>query len=245
MEVRNLFQTLQPRLKEYVCQTSDLQDICRFVGVVPRTVADWSNNRQPAKGVRLVRVWHFLAANGYESPELLGIPAFNRYVGELFAFSVISMKELHELAGVTSESASLRIMRGQPPMHPAMSLEDIKELYDERLQQLKQELKTKPTAADEPSVAPPTLPATTSESSAVFAPPQPSMMVGASADSKVYTLATLLGAALPLARDLSSDRCKPEDRALLRELMGEDGVFDLSNILNVLCGERARTHSRS
>jgi hypothetical protein len=57
-------------------------------------------------------------------------------------------------------------------------------------------------------------------------------------------LAMLLSAAMPMVRVLNSDACSPEDRSYLREIMGEDGIFELSNILNALCSERARKDIR-
>jgi hypothetical protein len=56
--------------------------------------------------------------------------------------------------------------------------------------------------------------------------------------------AVLLGAASPLVRYLDSDDCTPQERSRLRELMGQDGMFDLSTHFNRLCSERARNQGR-
>ena len=65
-----------------------------------------------------------------------------------------------------------------------------------------------------------------------------------SSDSLLVT-ATLLGAVLPLVRHFNSDACNPQQRSSLRKLVGSDEMFDLSNIVNNLCSERARDHGRS
>ena len=60
-------------------------------------------------------------------------------------------------------------------------------------------------------------------------------------DVMIDTLANLIRAMLPLAALVASDTFTASDRALLRERAHGDGVFRLSNILDQLCGERART----
>lgn len=241
LQVQNLFERVQPRLVEYHRNTNDLEFISEFVGAVPTSIMDWINNKQPCKGARLIRLWHFLDAAGFESPELEKIPPFNCYLGQLFAFGVITMDEVLQYAGVRNEQTGFQMMRGQPPMHPAMSLEDVQELHDEQLEQVLTAFGRRLRKFDEPSTV---RQAATPEAPEVPAVQVPTGPMDATSGT-VYTLATLFGAALPLARHLNSDRCKPQDRALLRELMGEDGIFELSNILNALCGERARSQSRS
>jgi hypothetical protein len=61
----------------------------------------------------------------------------------------------------------------------------------------------------------------------------------------VDELAILLTKALPLADYLNSDECDPHHRSALRAKVigkggGDEGVFELSNLLNRLCSERAR-----
>lgn len=57
----------------------------------------------------------------------------------------------------------------------------------------------------------------------------------------IETIAHMLHGLLPLATIAASDGFSPEERAQLREMMGLDGIFRLSNIFEKLCGERART----
>jgi len=242
LQVQNLFERVQPRLVEYHRTTNDLEFISEFVGAVPTSILDWINNKQPCKGARLIRLWHFLDAAGFETPELEKIPPFNCYLGQLFAFGVITMDEVLQYAGVRNEQTGFQIMRGQPPMHPAMSYEDIQELHDEQLEQVLTAFGQRLRKSDEPSAVRQVAEAASQEPE-VSAVHESTVPI-APTSGTVYTLATLLGAALPLARHLNSDRCKSSDRALLRELMGEDGVFELSNILSALCSERARSQTR-
>lgn len=60
----------------------------------------------------------------------------------------------------------------------------------------------------------------------------------------IQKLARLLKSASPLAERLNADETPPAARALLRELLGFNGVFDLSNSLNDLCSETARSMGR-
>ena len=239
MESKDLFDRVQPRLVAYHRAGGDLQLVCDFVSATPNTVMGWTTGTAP-QGARLIRLWHFLALNGHDSPELIKLPAFCRYISELFAFQCITLEEVLQYCGVTADQTALQIMRGQPPMHPAMSLDDLKELYNVQLETAKAAARVPLPPADTPvsvAASSPEPPATPPSEAEVL----PALLAGSGNQSKITTLATLLSAALPLVRLVNSDKCKPADRALLRELMGTNGVFELSNHLNDLCGERSRS----
>jgi hypothetical protein len=55
----------------------------------------------------------------------------------------------------------------------------------------------------------------------------------------VTKLAALLERAYPLVRQLLED-ATAEERQRLREVLGGDGLFNVSTALNLLCSERAR-----
>jgi len=59
-------------------------------------------------------------------------------------------------------------------------------------------------------------------------------------DLVVRPLASLLEAALPLARVLESDECSDDERQCLRELVGPESFFELTNLLHRLGGRHAR-----
>lgn len=74
----------------------------------------------------------------------------------------------------------------------------------------------------------------------------PDVVAGLSPEVTIAVLADLIKAALPLAQWLESDAATEDMRAQLRERSGRaaDGVFRLGNLLNRLCGERARQSLR-
>src|SRR5688572_6976116 len=89
-----LWQALQPRLEEYFRRTGDTQLVGVFVGASSDTVMRWVSNEQSPGGERLIKLWHYLSAVGMKSFELEDLDAFNRYVGELYAFEVLTMDEV-------------------------------------------------------------------------------------------------------------------------------------------------------
>lgn len=86
------------------------------------------------------------------------------------------------------------------------------------------------------------------------APPEKVTVVETTADASdelaemaARTLAGLIQTAVPLAKLLDSDRVTENVRDRLRQLSGPgaSGVFELSNLLNRLCGPRARQSLRN
>lgn len=232
MQIKEPFRWLQPALVSLV-GSNGTQLVCEFVGAAPKTVRRWVANANPAKGENEIRLWHLLLAAGYEFPEL-EIPEFNFYLAQLHAYSIITFDEVAQLCGVKNEQTALQIMRGQPPMHPAVLLEDLKELYDEPLQAARANLQQTLSAADplpvETMILPqlPTIPMKAVNEVLTF-------------EMLVQVLGDLLSAALPLA-ELALDSWTPEQRARLRELVGDEAMFELSNNMNALCSERARAN---
>lgn len=56
----------------------------------------------------------------------------------------------------------------------------------------------------------------------------------------LLTLGHLINGIIPLAGMVASDTFSRDERAQLRALTGDDGIFRLSNLFEQLCGERAR-----
>jgi hypothetical protein len=66
-------------------------------------------------------------------------------------------------------------------------------------------------------------------------------------EAVITSLAQNIKTSIPLARVLLGDDFSAEDRKKLRDLTADGsshGVFELSNLLNGLCGEKARTTTR-
>ena len=220
------FQWLRPALVDFV-SIGVLQHVSDFTGAAKKTVRRWVANSNPAKGEYEIRLWHFLLAAGYDFPELR-IDEFNFYLAQLHAYSIIRIDEVMQLCGVKNSQTALQIMRGQPPMHPAMSLDEMRLKYDQQLKLAMTELRQQLGTAQ--SQALPDLPLASAEVEAL-AP---------TFDALVPVLADQLKAAIPLI-ELVLWSCTPEQRAELRELVGANEMFVLSNNLNALCSERARS----
>lgn len=234
MEVKSeqLWPLVLPRLRSYQeSQQWDIGLVTQVTGSTPKTVTGWLNGQTP-NGERLIKLWHLLAAVGLESPELATLPGFNRYCGELLTFGVITMKELQEICHVVKLQSVLRMLRGMPSMRPQYSQEELQELYEATLQSRQAEIV--------PMNQPETGPERT-------APPDesPVSTVSPKDDKLIVYAASMLKGVLPLVRQLDSEHSTPADRSRLRELVGNDDMFDLSNILNHLCSERARNHGRT
>ena len=120
------------RLKQYYARTLDTETVGTFTRSSPATVVRWLEN-QSTNGDRLIRLWYFLEAAGFSSPEIDDLNAYNRYVGQLFAFDVIDMPEVLKIINVKQESSAFEFMRGRTPMHPTLLLEDLEPRYGNEL----------------------------------------------------------------------------------------------------------------
>lgn len=231
MQIEELFQQLQPALAEFA-EGGDLQLVCEFTGSNDRTVHGWVTGKSPANGEREIRLWHFLLAAGYDVPGS-DIDAFNFYLAELFAYSIITKEEAGEFAGVKKYQTAFRIMRGQPPAHPEMSLQEMQEMCGEQLQLAKATLQQRLRVRSAPALPP--LPEASAEE----------MAEAPAFDVLVPVLSSMVQGLLPLAR-LAVESWTPEQRSRLRTLVGDD-MFELANkmheltqIMNALNSERAR-----
>lgn len=233
-----VWEKIHPRLVAQKQQGIDLNEVAAFCEVNLDTVQRWLRGT-PANGERLIRLWHLLALLGSDSPELRKLPAFNRYLAELLAFGVVSLDEACQIAGIKNTQSLFKITRGQPPMHPSFNLGELKQLYAPRLQYAKDQVQGG-GAVSQPAEPPETV----APSGSPAMPSVPDLRQIVQHDNKLV-LATLLGAALPLARYLDSPASSAQERSAFRDLVGQENLFDLSNLLNNLCSERARDIGRS
>lgn len=233
MEVKSeqLWPLVFPRLRSY--QEShdwDIGLVAQVTGSTTNTVMGWLIGQTP-NGERLIKLWHLLAAVGLESPELDKLPAFNRYCGELLTFGVVSLKDVQEVCHVANPQSALLMLRGKPSMRPQFNLDELHELYENKLQS--QRAMLLPVGSQE-------------RGSQVAEPVSDSLpMVGSKSEHLIIYAASMLKGVLPLVRQLDSEQSSALDRSKLREFVGHDDMFDLSNILNNLCSERARNHGRT
>lgn len=235
MEIKSeqLWTIVRPRLRTYLGRTWDFGFVAKTTSSTVPTVTGWLADQTPP-GERLIRLWHMLAAVGFESPELDALPSFNRYCGELLSFGVVDMKELQEICNLANPQGVLTMLRGTPPMRPQYTAEELREINDEVLQSMRSEIKPIDIA----------VPPKSSPRSYVHTG-EPVMRTSVNGDRILVFTASQLLAALPLVRYLDSEECTAEDRSTLRRLVGNEEMFDLSNHLNNLCSERAREQGRS
>lgn len=233
MEIKSeqLWPLVQPRLRLYeASQDWDIGLVAKVTDSTTNTVAGWLTGQTP-NGERLIKLWHLLAAFGLESPELDSLPGFNRYCGELLTFGVTTMKELQEICNLAKPQSVLLMLRGKPLMRPQFNLEELIELHSDELQARRAELVSVNIQEIRPRHAKP---------SGATPPP-----AGSKGEHMIVYAASMLKGVLPLVRQLDSEQSSAADRSRLRELVGNDDMFDLSNILNHLCSERARNHGRT
>jgi hypothetical protein len=232
MESRDIWPRVLKRMRSYLGVSWDIDGFSQTIGVTSSTVGDWISQTQPPNGERLIRLWHYLDLIGYKSPEIKELPPFNRYVGQLLALSVITMDEVIAIVGVRNSQTALHILRGTTPRHPTKSLQELEAEYDGVLksklaEQAMGNLRTKSYSQPAP-----------------IRNKQPENFCNINSGDTALIASTLLSAALPTARLLNSDEYTPEERSRFRGLIGPETIFELSNIVNMLTGERARNEAR-
>ena len=70
MEIKSeqLWTVVRPRLRAYLGRTWDFGLVAKMTASAVPTVTGWLADQTPP-GERLIRLWHMLAAVGFESPE--------------------------------------------------------------------------------------------------------------------------------------------------------------------------------
>jgi hypothetical protein len=264
MQIVDLWKRLLPRLREQVSNGSlTIVGIAEFCNVGTKAVEGWIAEKRDVTGERLIRLWFLLALSGSASPEIDKMPRLNATLAELYAFNVISIDEVQLYSGLKAVSGGniYQTLRGMPLMNPQVTVDELETDFGQKLAQAKQLIKetlikevlpqeVPPVEPSEvtpaPSVEP--LDAATSETAPLDETPQAPVAptvehLPYSSDAKL-SLASLLGAAAPLAKHLNSKAVTAEERSAFRELISTEVLFDLSNTLNALCSERAREMAR-
>ncbi len=214
-----------------------------FTGTtVHPTVHRWLRGTAVPIGENAIGVRYYLELLGYEISENPRDPVLQE-IGRMVAYDIATVEDLcKEVGAVTDYGRNLMLaaLLGRAPISDdrlavlesfALSFRDI---IDEKKREIIAQLphrmsQTKPA---EPIAQRPT--------------PSPILVTTTPSSDKlsvslVTSLAHLVQAAIPLAEIVNSDKCSPEDRKKLRDLAGGNGVFRLANLLNRLCGEKARS----
>lgn len=214
--------------------------VAEFVGVTPLTVDTWLRKGTVPRGQQINRLWHLLALAGQDSPELKRVSAYGRYLGELMAYDIVSLEAAQKSCKLVNEQGVLHIIRGEQsaPTQPRDTLEELRVAYGDDLDKAKRVWRERLGLNDSVDS-----PEADVEGLSVFLPVPTPVVPSASADpgkhDRLLAIAQRIAAVTADARYLASDKCTPEDRELVRELLGEDGMFNFSNLVNKLCSERA------
>ena len=207
--------------------------VCQLFGVNQQTARVWFNGYQVPIGENLLRIRLFLALNDYEVSERQELSVIVREFADQVALGVLSVNEAVKYLDATRD-AVMRILTTQRKAtgERESKIAELVQFHREEAEQKEKGWATAIQSLDLYKPAEKTL------------MPAPRMSASHKDDSMtIDTLAHLIKACLPLAERLLSDEFSADDRRKLRELTANgrsNAVFDLSNALNRLCGERAR-----
>lgn len=237
--------TFAARLVENKCQTRNL--ICDLIGINRPTGLRWFGKMQTIpSGVNRLKLQLILEMFGYVITERTGVSDAQQELADQLALGVIDTNDRALLSFVSQDNV-LRWADGktQPTrenlaklltilMSKRISFQEKRKSWEDTLSSLQLVAVTKQTPTR-----------------VVVTQPTHSPERNRSDDERaqaIEVLAHLVLAAKPLAVSILSDDFSPEERTRLRELATvgrSNGVFELSNLLNRLCGEKARDEIRS
>lgn len=206
--------------------------ISHLLGINQATGYEWFSNFRMPKGENLLRLRYFLELNGYQLLERQGMPELIREFSEQIALGAMSLAEAAEYIGTTSDVILDVVMRRQGVSSQRET--QVKELVELHQNKATERLREWQATMKSLGFAQPT-----TKTVAASLPQLSQLNDG----QVIETLAHLVLATRPLAERVLSDDFSADDRRRLRELTANgrsNAVFDLSNLLNRLCGERAR-----
>ena len=205
-----------------------------FIGSLLRvdrnTVRRWVVGTNKPIGNIFLKLIHLLAAIGYEVEELQKLPQPLYDVGLAVVLEVISLDDLVAQSKLTRYSVLLGLQGKRAFSERILAVfermnQSVVARVSDRLKAYCVRATEKGQVALEPST----------------------FQNGKTDDAKVILerLAAMITAMRPYAELVASERFSPEDRRRLRDIVGEGAIFNLSTALNCLCGETARSLSRS
>lgn len=247
MEVLNIWEAALPRLRASIEAGLPIERIAEFCKASEATVIGWAKNEHPAKGERLLRLWHLLSFVGNDSPELKAMKPLQGFVSELFAFGVIDAVRACEIFNLTPEKPSYmyHILRGSEVLKPRYTYEELVTMFGEELSVHKQvfredgldERSTTLVNADVEPQQPPSTELEAVQSGVIHSDAPNAVVFGG--DPKIL-LASLVSAIRPVANALLSDQFSAEDRSDFRDMVTPEVLFEVQNTLEALSSERIR-----
>lgn len=243
METNELWELLFPRLTTALSNGLSLQSVATFCRVSLDNVRRWKRDKTKPAGESAIRLMYLLREFGVPSPEIESFNPYARLLGELLSFDVIDAREAQEITGQSGSALSqvYLTMRGSNVMHPKLTIDELDDLYGEELRTRRKQIVGSlvsdsldrpgdPDPVEQPLPRPAPLPTVKAAELPLTVTYEPDLSL---------TLASLLGASAPLAKQLNESGTA-ESRSHFRDLIGAENLFELSNTLNALCSERAR-----
>lgn len=204
--------TAQECLQRYLDAGGEkaLARISEFMRIPGNRVKSWAKNGD-LRGENLLRLWYFLEKYGFSLPELSSLNGDVYKLGKLIAFRKVKLQDASIEVGYPTDEL-LRKLMGKMGV------------VEERKKRMLDIIERFPETEEKHLGGMATIENRNMESK----------------NGTVEKLAQLIRDSIPLSERVNSDEFDQKDRDKLRELTGSDGIFRLSNLLNSLCGERAR-----
>lgn len=219
-------------------------DRCRLRKKISKTLMvtdtsgyNWFSRKIMPSGVNLIKLRFLLELMGYSVRERISMSETQRELANQLAFGLLSLERVAEELGV-SENTVLRWGSGRANPEDEDSLQKVLNLHKEEAQKKLASWREQLQEVRNISIG-----SVDSILSQVEIVSKPTSNGSHRKHTTIETLAHLILAAKPLAEEMLTDDFTSEDRDLLRQktlIARSSGVFDLSNSLNRLCGERAR-----
>jgi len=228
---------VRPRLRRFVADTGDIDLIQTFTACDPETIGGWLATSEPLVQP-LIKLWYLLEALGFPSPEMGQIAELNRHLGRLFGLGIITMDELKssDLLKVERTQTAVQFLRGQASQKVSHeNFRDLTERYDAALAAVLADLGAKYS----PAVAPTQVSALEDGPTGLAMPVHGHVSLAVNTSDLSSALAVLVGAGVPLARQLAE--AAPAERSRFRALLGTNALplHDLLELLDALRTEAA------
>jgi hypothetical protein len=229
-----------------------LSGIAKLLGISPITGQQWLNQDRTPQGVNYLKLQLFLELAGYHLIEWENFADPVKSLKDILALAIINPEDVAKQLSVDEGSVMRWVQRKRIPaperiepitsiVTPHKTVGDVKKQeWLEAIEKLGVRGTVLVEGPAQVNGAIPTSNPTLSASSI--------LQNGINEhEQAIEVLGHLILAAKPLAARILTDEFTPEERQSLRDLTTKgrsNGLFELSNLLNRLCGERARNEIR-
>lgn len=194
------------------------------------TAGRWLNGHTMPKGEKLLRLWTLLDLSGFDVEETKQLDETVKQLGQLVALKVVSPEEVQAAIGHSGGLSNLwQTLFGRHKLwsHNYVYAQQFVQRHSDALQIAIGQLPTLNSQLPDPGVV-------------VEEGVQEPLDQSVETPDHVAILASYLRVALPLAELVESDSSNDADRKRLREMVGSEEFFHLTNLLHRLGSRRAR-----